>query len=138
MKNFEKYIDMIAKALTTHDCEGIQCDNCEICNLCDRQDEEYTKKWLNEEYKETCPLKHNEYVILKNLSSEWKFIARDRLYDELNIFDCKPRKNEDEWFPIDAYSSFTGFNHLFQFIKWKDEPYEIAKLIEDYEKENLL
>ena len=139
MKNYEKYKEKIDKRdnpqcyvyyelMGNENCKNEGCSSgCFIKTI----------KWLLEEYKEPIQLTHDEYVILKNLGSEWKFIARDRLYDELNIFDCKPRKNEDEWLHIDAYSSFTGFNHLFKFIKWEDEePYSIQQLIEDYEKEH--
>lgn len=157
MKNFEKYKDDIIKAGMKERSRPLSCiifncrkgyklnnDRCLCaleCTVC-RSD---SMRWLNEEYKEPCPLKHDEYVILKNLGSEWKWIARNDYMRNSNlapllIFGSKPYKNKDGIHCWESQSSrwdFTLFSDLFQFIKWEDvEPYEIAKLIEVYEKEH--
>lgn len=137
MKNFEKYIESIAKVLTTQDCEGMQCDKCVLGNVCDRQDEEYTKKWLLAEYKEPIRLTHDEYVILKNLPSWCKWIAKDKYTMISTVFEEKPSKFDYIWGCNEMSQKLSLFDNLFQFVKWEDEePYEIAKLIADYEKEN--
>ena len=140
MKNFEKYIDKIfehqnyncgcvfKKVMTdSFYCEETGCKEC-----CEK-----TKQWLLEEYVEPIRLSHDEYVILKNLDSEYKYIVRNERGD-VESYEYKPTKEPYMWF---ASESFVGelyvFNHLFQFIKWEDEePYEIAKLIADYEREH--
>ena len=76
-----------------------------------------------------------EYEILKGLDVEWNWIARDK-DRELYKFLEKPRKvNYFYWKdPENTWLRMDGDN--FQFIQWEDEePYEIAELIDEYEKE---
>ena len=139
MKNFEKYIDEgILYQCRVHtlrtrneDCHCDEIDDC--CKKCAR----LNMQWLLEEYKEPIQLTHDEYVILKNVDKKYKYITRDgNKYDLLGLHERKPSKSSSIWFSSDD-TSLDCYNHLFQFIKWEDEePYEIAKLIEDYEKEH--
>lgn len=136
MKNFEKYIDAIIWGLDRVDCEDINvCDKCCMKNICDKTKKDM-KQWLLQEYKEPIIVSHGEYVALKNLGSEFKFIARDKEENCLSAYTSKPYKgNVDWWLTGGVWCEL--LEHLFPFIKWEDEePYEIAKLIEDYEKEN--
>lgn len=141
MKNFEKYIDDIIK-----DCEsgdylecalahvrgkkrgscGIPCKACTMDSL----------KWMNKEYVEPIKLSHDEYVILKNVSKNYEYITRDKYhYGLLGLHEDKPERCPTIWFSSEN-TSFDCYKHLFQFIKWEDQPYEIERLITDYEKEN--
>ena len=149
MKNFEKYIDEFSKRIESClGCNGIYrivhhkmckceeqvssryCEKCEFYNM-------NSKQWLLAEYQEPIKLSHDEYVILKNLPKDCEWITRNR-YGDLLIYREKPYKSVNIWdCDNDDGCEFYAFNHLFQFIKWEDEePYEIAKLIADYEREN--
>jgi len=84
-------------------------------------------------------LTEDEKVILRNLK-EYKYVARDSYGKGGNLVLCKefPERN---WVLIggDGYwlenrnqfpcSTLRIFNHLFQFIKWEDEPYSIKELL---------
>ena len=141
MKNFEKYFYEIASDICIVS-ELVHCGEFKHRTLLALDPTKHNihtvMKWLNEEYVEPIKLTHDEYVILKNLPSESKYIVRDGLGD-LETWDFKPIRGNGIW-TTDYESYFiplTAFSHLFQFIKWEDEePYEIAKLIEDYEKEH--
>ena len=142
MKNFEKYIDVIIEDFNLgtsllcalahirgdkNSCSGIRCRECVADSL----------DWLKEEYKEPVKLSHDEYVILKNISNESKYIVRDRL-GELETWGNIPTRAIGIW-TTDGESTFrslSAFDHLFQFINFDTEPLEIAKLIADYEKEH--
>ena len=138
MKNYEKYKEKIDKRdnpqcyvyyelMGNKNCKSEGCSSgCFIKTI----------KWLLEEYKEPIQLSHDEYVALKNLGSEFKFIARDKEENCLSAYTSKPYKgNVDWWLTGGVWCEL--LEHLFPFIKWEDEePYEIAKLIEDYKKEN--
>lgn len=141
MKNFEKYIDELLNTCKSNalgcavrivskgaiKCEGVTCEEC-----CAE-----SKQWLLEEYVEPIKLTHDEYVILKNVKI-YKWIARDT-NNSLFIFVNKPRKMDNEkWDNVcKDWEVFGMYEHLFHFIQWSDdEPYEIAKLIADYEKEH--
>lgn len=80
-------------------------------------------------------LTDDEYAILKNLPKEWKWIVRHDNWQNLWIFVNKPTRYGGVWTDREEYDDeqFDLFNHLFQFIKWEDEPYEIAQLIDAYE-----
>ena len=138
MKNFEKYIDVIEKIIVKNcGCNGLYKEvyskECGVWEFFERNvRQEHCKKcvmyglkdWLLEEYKEQIHLTHDEYVILKNIKSDkYHLISRENdgllyLYGEKH------------------FRNISFYSHLFKFIKWKEEPFEIAKLIADYEKEN--
>lgn len=140
MKNFEKYIDKIARVSCVKEIfedYRYYCVSCEfsIEGDCDCNK---VKQWYLQEYQEPIQLTHDEYVILKNVPKEWKWIVRDKYDGIIFIFDQKPFIENKEW-KCKGNSNYYLylFKDLFQFIKWEDEePYEIAKLIADYEKEN--
>ena len=81
-------------------------------------------------------LTEDEKVILKNLSKEYKYIARDKNGD-LKLFKRKPEILFDIWYDtlrkhslIDTYQYLNFYNHLFKFIRWEDEtPYKIKELL---------
>ncbi len=80
-------------------------------------------------------LSEAEYHILKNLSTQWKSIARDE-DGELLLYDEKPSKYNGRWRLRSNNTALDIYNHLFSFVKWKDdEPWEITKLLERYEEE---
>lgn len=76
-------------------------------------------------------LTEDEKVILKNLPKRCKWITRDK-DGNLFIYGNKPIKRESSWTSEIMFNWFCMwiFNHLFQFIKWKDEePYLIEDLL---------
>ena len=71
----------------------------------------------------------DEKAILKSLSKEWKWIARD-MSGALWLCKNEPKREKYIWHSGFGNLNFTAFNHLFQSIQWKDEkPVEIAKVI---------
>lgn len=71
----------------------------------------------------------DEKVILRNLPEEWEWIVRNNEGD-LTIYSTKPKKKAD-WYTdcISDYEYIHLFNHLFQSIKWQDEPCEFRKYL---------
>ena len=138
MKNFEKNIDegiIYQCRVHTLRTKNKDCDGGNGCEECARLNEQ----WLLEEYVEPILLSHDEYVILKNLNSYWKWIVRDE-DATLQLFESKPIKNNayNSWSWGTNSDNLNFYRHLFHFIQWEDEePYEISKLIEDYERENV-
>ena len=83
-----------------------------------------------------------EYELLKGLDDywKWKWIARDSSgldSDNLHSYSEKPYKDYGtKTWSTDDNRSFLIFEQPFQFIQWEDEsPYNIAELIEEYERE---
>lgn len=84
-------------------------------------------------------LTDDEKVILRNLDKEYKLIARDEDGD-VCVFTNKPFRNKpfretnykvgNYWFDS-MREDMRAFNHLFQFITWEDEPYEIKELLNE-------
>lgn len=141
MKNFEKYLYEIAGTICRFSSIAYRNPdeaNCTCLTVDPREHNIHTvMKWLLAEYQEPIRLTHDEYVILKNIPSDYKWIARKRDSVLCVIWKGgnKPHKEESWWTGL--YHEIHLFINLFQFIKWEDEePYEIAKLIADYEKEN--
>lgn len=98
-------------------------------------DEEYVEPIIDKECVEPIKMTYDEYMILKNIKG-FKWIARDNTnLRDLGVFQEKPFRAEYWWYSYEA-NAFSSFSHLFQFIKWEDEPYEIEKLIKNYEKEH--
>lgn len=141
MLNFEKYKDEILKIVEENGdfavdkktnkicrCNGMSCVNCKFdnkyCNI-------IKLKWL---YKEQVQLTHDEYVILKNVDSEYQWIVRNDEND-LVVCDNKPYKRCGLWdYNQCMVDLLISFNHLFQFITLEDEePYNIQELLNNYE-----
>lgn len=144
MKNYEKYSEQLKHLHFAEDCNNaykkIKKTSCleggMCCRDCEFKSIEAFLKFMNEEYKEPIQLSYDEYVILKNLPSNWKYICRDG-DGMVCLFEYKPNKGVSMWKFCGRRISFKVFEHLFQFIKWEDEePYSIQQLIEDYEKEH--
>lgn len=89
-------------------------------------------KWLNAEYVEKPKLTHAEKVILENIDDCWKWITRDNVYETLEMHMTKPLRNNNYW-ESGSDCCFGMFDDLFQFVKWEDEPLEIAWLLENCE-----
>ena len=87
-------------------------------------------------------LTEDEKVILGNVPQEYKYVMRDSYRKGGNLVLSK-RFPERNWVLIggDGYWLDNGkqfpctmlalFNHLFQFIKWEDEPYPIEELLKE-------
>lgn len=84
-------------------------------------------------------INEDEYFFLKSIVSKYKYVARNR-GDILYIFQTKPVKLGTLWYSDDYYFvNLFNDRESFKFINFKDdEPYEIEKLIEDYEKSKKL
>lgn len=79
-------------------------------------------------------LTETERIILENMDSRWRWIARDA-DDELTISEDKPSRFDGVWIGNFDVSSLSAFDHLFNFINWNDEePYNIQGLLEEDEK----
>lgn len=140
MKNFEKYINLILEnkyglpnacyvykeLMNNENCQGLRCGKtCFIRIL----------KWLNQDYVEPIKLSHDEYVILKNVPKKYKWIWRD-LNEELYISENAPIIDENNnYLGLGCFADLP-YNYDFLFVNCEDEPYEIAKLIADYESNN--
>ena len=88
--------------------------------------------------------------VLKDLSEEFNWIARDNdkqdnaiyLYSDrplddsakqgtLHLYSECPIRYDNEWISGGYYyEEFEDTEHLFDFITWKDEPFEIVQLLE--------
>lgn len=73
-------------------------------------------------------LNEDERVILRNLDNKWKWITRDEDGD-LKIHVDYPFIIKDYWMNKNDFEFLDLFNHIFQFIKWGDKPYNIEKLL---------
>lgn len=139
MKNKEKYFDEILKAfinqgggddvcqfkikhiLKLKTCGGVHCNRCE----------QYTREWLEQEYKEPIVLSEDEKAILKIVGKQYEWIARNK-DGYIHAYYDKPTKwvTSGNWVNMRGYSSLSIFKHLFQFVKWEDtEPYSIEDLL---------
>ena len=110
--------NIIHKIKNEVNCSDRSCKECEL--------------WLADEYVEHIILTEAERVILENIDKEHKYIARDK-DGEIRFFIDKPQKLVgDFWGSARMNDSGFVFNHLFQFVQWEnEEPYEIAKLLEE-------
>lgn len=72
----------------------------------------------------------SEYIILKNIDSKYKWIARDK-DGCLNVYETKPTKSiRAGYWESDTYKPINLFPSLFASISWEDkEPYNINNLI---------
>ena len=85
---------------------------------------------LNEVWKREEPtITEDEKAILRNLSGEYEWIARDES-GVLYIYDDKPKKVESIWVNGFENRCLNLFNHLFGMVKWEDdEPWKIKDLL---------
>lgn len=110
----------------------------EFCNIINPEDDCYSESdgclnckinWLKSEHKEIPKLSDAERVILENVDEKRKWIARSGV-GSLQVFTNRPTKSNMMWMDKEGYDFLGPLNHLFQFIKWKDEnPYNIEELI---------
>lgn len=87
-------------------------------------------QFLDEEYTiiKTPKLSDAERSILESLPEEYKWIARNKDKGYCSIFTDFPKRDKEHWDFFDAMWNLPFF-HLFKFIKWEDEPYEIKELL---------
>lgn len=85
---------------------------------------------LNEVWKREEPtITEDEKTILRNLPSNYEWIARDK-NGRLCVYPGKPSKAVTSWGCALGHRSFDLFNHLFQMIHWEDdEPWKIEDLL---------
>ena len=113
--------NVIHKVKNERDCTDRSCSEC--------------VRWLEAEYepefKLVVVLTEAEKVILENVDSSYKYIARDK-DGSLYIFNEKPTKEDEFWDTPSYYCRLEAFEHLFKFVQWEDtEPYEIAELLKE-------
>lgn len=78
----------------------------------------------------------DEKIILRNIESKHKYIARDH-NGKLYVYSEKPEKRECDWMALSYMGSLSAINHLFKMVKWEDEePWLIEDLLKLPEKEN--
>lgn len=64
----------------------------------------------------------DELCILRNIDSEYNWVARSSCENTLLIFAKKPVKNDlKSWSTVGKNTIFNAYNHLFQSIQWEDE-----------------
>lgn len=74
--------------------------------------------------------KDDELCILRNIDSEYNWVARSSCENTLLIFAKKPVKNDlKSWSTVGKNTIFNAYNHLFQNIQWEDED---PVFIDDY------
>lgn len=85
---------------------------------------------LNEVWKRGEPIiTDDEKVILRNLPSNYEWIARDK-NGRLCVYPGKPSKAVTSWGCALGHRFLDLFNHLFQMIHWEDdEPWKIDDLL---------
>lgn len=92
----------------------------------------YRIMWEREESTITA----GEKIILQNIDSKYKYIARD-YSGKLYIYIEEPKKHDNFWIAPETSKTFHLFNHLFKMVKWEDEePWLIEDLLKLPEKEN--
>ena len=85
----------------------------------------YRIMWEREELTITS----DEKIILQNIDSKYKYIARER-NGKLYVYSEKPRKHEFVWVAPSYIGGLSAINHLFNMVKWEDEePWAIEDLL---------
>lgn len=141
--NKEKFAKEIAEIVTSDDngamaidihtkkickCSGKACDDCLFCGNC----RALRNKWANSEYVEPIKLTSTEKVILENIDSNFKWIARDN-DGRMFCFEEKPHRGASKNWYSDWYC-WLPFDKLLKFIKWEnEEPYKIEDIISNCE-----
>lgn len=85
---------------------------------------------LNEVWKREEPtITEDEKTILRNLPSNYEWIARDK-NGMLCVYPDKPSKGGTTWWGSLRHRSLDVFDHLFKMVKWEDdEPWKIEDLL---------
>ena len=99
--------------------------------MCDLRKLNFFIKTINKNFIIIQPkptLTEDEKVILKNINKEYMWIARNESKECVSVFSDFPTRSRFVWDYCDAMWNLP-FNHLFKFIKWEDEPYEIKELL---------
>ena len=93
--------------------------------------EVYRSIWEREEPTITT----DEKIILRNVDSKYKYIARD-IDGYLYVYYEEPKKGEHRWLSSNRIGCLKIFNNLFHMVKWEDEePWLIEDLLKLPEKE---
>ena len=70
----------------------------------------------------------DEKIILRNVDSKYKYIARDNNAG-LYVYCERPEKRYCYWWSSDS-GNISSFGHLFKMVKWEDEePWKIEDLL---------
>lgn len=149
MKNKEKFAKKIVEIVTSDDndllainlqtkelckCNSIRCVDC-LFHSHNSKCSEFRNKWANSEHVELIKLTLAEKIILENIDSNFKWIARG----ENNYLFCherKPMKSKvDRMMFLDGGNfSRIPFDNLFKFIKWEDDqPHSIEDILNNCE-----
>lgn len=131
----DKYVGELAFDIRTKKpviCSVIGCKNClfgignEVCS-------EKRNKWANSEHVEKIKLTFAEKIILENLNSYFKWVARDS-NGEVFCFKEKPYRGKESVMWLGVGLCRLPFSHLFKFIKWEDnKPYSIKDILNNCE-----
>lgn len=138
----EKMIEIFAEYLADSDCS---CGICKYGDYCAEGCGGNCAKHILESVKQMAlarigkpSLTEDERVILKNIPSCYRWIARDSA-DTLVVSRKEPHKLAGAWVDGESMQSsiskpqmfyLTAFSHLFTFINWEDElPYSIGELL---------
>lgn len=147
MNNFEAHYEEILKAIKCR--VGFGCAITKVrknkkYDYCDHNCDQCNKDnllWLKEDFNNSKVhlVSDAEYALLKDLSRFFKWIARDKDKLFVTVYMDKPIQDTQldqlSWYTESHYEDLDLFPSFFQFVKWEDdEPYEIAKLLEEYEK----
>ena len=115
-QRIEKLEEIVNKQ---NNCQNKQ-NNSQNCKISAKNEEIISKSQL---------LTEDERVILRNLEDDYKWIVRDET-GWLTIHEMYPYINiHHRWVSNGDSNFFDLFNHIFQFIKWGDKPYNIEELL---------
>ena len=81
-------------------------------------------EWLEEEHTK---MTDDEKAIIRNIPNDYGYICRDA-YGRLFVSDVLPRRSNHKWGAGDKWCYLTVYDHLFNFIRWEDEPYSVEEL----------
>ncbi|WP_300628158.1 hypothetical protein [uncultured Thomasclavelia sp.] len=117
MKNFERYEAEIKEAIEHNNAISVLAKlmnlKCGVVGLYN------AINWLYEEYE---PFTDDEKVILKNLPSRYKWIARDA-NGELYVYECAPIELNKHYSNLKGSAlDFNYYTHLFKNITFESGP----------------
>lgn len=89
-------------------------------------------RWSESEYVEKPTITSRERNFLDLILAKWKYIARDKDYNRLSLYQDKPSKKFTYWSSETKDENrirYDVFNVKFDFVKWEDEePWSIEDL----------